>query len=371
MSATLGYLQKFAWEHHAINTNVHESRRTTRTPTTLRPRCIAHPELPVFFHSDVIQNGFRRQSNVAPIIGLPQWHRDHAQQAELDWQRDTKALNTNPFDVEVQYCITKAIRQQAIMENLEHVLDYRQVFGRVTAFQTGADQRCGRKAFAHNESVPGGNATKRALWGALCYAVTSLFYCSCSTDTLCLLGLTNTIKQECATRILKYLFLSRISSHAAEEDSDVRFPYATFFMRKESLLSESGPQQVTVPIQPLFQKQTLELWNALKTDANKICFYVLDNSYLPRWNRATYVPQDMGKVTFSAAQGMCTPCFHLLDIVNNFFVSECPCLRLKIFQRSLFHSRRVVDDVMIQDEHCRHYSMVLTLDDRDLVYASS
>ncbi|KAG1721594.1 uncharacterized protein EDB91DRAFT_1275579 [Suillus paluster] len=94
-------------------------------------------------------------------------HRDHAQQAGLDWQRDTKALNTNPFNVEVQYRITKAIRQQAIMENLEHVLDYRQVFGRVTAFQTGADQRCGRKASAHNESVPGGNATKRALWSLM------------------------------------------------------------------------------------------------------------------------------------------------------------------------------------------------------------
>ena len=42
-------------------------------------------------------------------------------------------LEADPFDMEAQARIEEAIRQQAIMENLEHALEYSpEAFGRVT-----------------------------------------------------------------------------------------------------------------------------------------------------------------------------------------------------------------------------------------------
>ena len=52
-------------------------------------------------------------------------------QAEAEATLDT--MNANPFDVEAQRHIEEAIRQQAVMENLEHALEYSpEHFGRVT-----------------------------------------------------------------------------------------------------------------------------------------------------------------------------------------------------------------------------------------------
>lgn len=53
--------------------------------------------------------------------------------AEMARQTEIERLNADPFDVEAQRRIEEAIRHQAVMENLEHALEYSpESFGRVT-----------------------------------------------------------------------------------------------------------------------------------------------------------------------------------------------------------------------------------------------
>lgn len=73
------------------------------------------------------------QSDPTRFAELLRQQRDRAQQAELGRQREISALNADPFDVEAQRRIEEAIRQQAVMENMEHALEYSpEAFGRVT-----------------------------------------------------------------------------------------------------------------------------------------------------------------------------------------------------------------------------------------------
>lgn len=55
------------------------------------------------------------------------------QEAELAKQREAAQLNEDPFDVEAQRRIEEAIRQEQVMENLRHALEYLpESFGKVT-----------------------------------------------------------------------------------------------------------------------------------------------------------------------------------------------------------------------------------------------
>ncbi|KDQ64168.1 hypothetical protein JAAARDRAFT_218053 [Jaapia argillacea MUCL 33604] len=72
-------------------------------------------------------------SDPAQFATLLRQHHARQQSAELAQQREIAALNADPYDVEAQRKIEEAIRQQAVMENLEHALEYSpESFGRVT-----------------------------------------------------------------------------------------------------------------------------------------------------------------------------------------------------------------------------------------------
>ncbi|KAL5527485.1 hypothetical protein ACEPAG_6276 [Sanghuangporus baumii] len=59
--------------------------------------------------------------------------RQRQTEAELDQQREIERLNADPFDIEAQQKIEEAIRQQAVMENMAHALEFQpESFGRVT-----------------------------------------------------------------------------------------------------------------------------------------------------------------------------------------------------------------------------------------------
>ena len=55
--------------------------------------------------------------------------------ASIEQQRQVEIgrLNADPYDVDAQRKIEEAIRQEAVLENLEHALEYSpESFGRVT-----------------------------------------------------------------------------------------------------------------------------------------------------------------------------------------------------------------------------------------------
>ncbi|KAG9045483.1 DNA damage-inducible protein 1 [Tulasnella sp. UAMH 9824] len=62
---------------------------------------------------------------------LSETRRKH-QDAELARQREIEALNMDPFNIEAQKKIEEAIRMEAVMENLEHAMEFSpEAFGRV------------------------------------------------------------------------------------------------------------------------------------------------------------------------------------------------------------------------------------------------
>ncbi|KAF8914366.1 hypothetical protein CPB84DRAFT_84380 [Gymnopilus junonius] len=73
------------------------------------------------------------QSNPARFAELLKQTRERHLSAEMAQQNEIARLNANPFDVEAQRKIEEAIRQQAVLENMEHALEYSpEFFGRVS-----------------------------------------------------------------------------------------------------------------------------------------------------------------------------------------------------------------------------------------------
>ena len=68
------------------------------------------------------------QSNPARFAELLR----QTQERQLAQQREIERLNADPYDVEAQRKIEEAIRQQAVLENMEHAIEYSpESFGRV------------------------------------------------------------------------------------------------------------------------------------------------------------------------------------------------------------------------------------------------
>ncbi|KAF8558709.1 hypothetical protein OG21DRAFT_972178 [Imleria badia] len=73
------------------------------------------------------------ENSPARFAALMRQMHERQREAEIARQREIEALNADPYDIEAQRRIEEAIRQEAIMENLEHALEYSpEAFGRVT-----------------------------------------------------------------------------------------------------------------------------------------------------------------------------------------------------------------------------------------------
>lgn len=73
------------------------------------------------------------RSNPQRFAELLRQTRERQHEAELEKQREIERLNADPYDVEAQRKIEEAIRLQAVMENMEHAMEYSpEAFGRVT-----------------------------------------------------------------------------------------------------------------------------------------------------------------------------------------------------------------------------------------------
>ncbi len=72
-------------------------------------------------------------SDPARFAELLRQTRERHHDVELARQTEIGRLNADPYDVEAQRRIEEAIRQEAVLENMEHALEYSpESFGRVT-----------------------------------------------------------------------------------------------------------------------------------------------------------------------------------------------------------------------------------------------
>lgn len=73
------------------------------------------------------------QNDPARFAILLRQQRERYNETEVARQREIATLNADPYDVEAQRKIEEAIRMEAVMENLEHAMEYSpESFGRVT-----------------------------------------------------------------------------------------------------------------------------------------------------------------------------------------------------------------------------------------------
>ena len=73
------------------------------------------------------------QHNPARFADLMRQTRQRHVEAQADADRERMLLEADPFSIDAQRKIEEAIQQQAVLDNLEHALEYSpEFFGRVT-----------------------------------------------------------------------------------------------------------------------------------------------------------------------------------------------------------------------------------------------
>ncbi|QRV72376.1 aspartyl protease [Ceratobasidium sp. AG-Ba] len=91
-------------------------------PNLMRQLRETQPEI-----ADAVQNNPQR------FTQLLHQHRERQQQATMAHQREIDTLNADPYNIDAQRRIEESIRQQAVLENMEHAMEYSpEFFGRVT-----------------------------------------------------------------------------------------------------------------------------------------------------------------------------------------------------------------------------------------------
>ncbi|KAF8956717.1 aspartyl protease-domain-containing protein [Flammula alnicola] len=99
----------------------------------MRLQLLGDPQLMAQLQATQPELAEAAQSNSARFAELLRQTRERHYNAELAQQQEIARLNADPYDVEAQRKIEEAIRQQAVMENMEHALEYSpESFGRVT-----------------------------------------------------------------------------------------------------------------------------------------------------------------------------------------------------------------------------------------------
>ena len=114
---------------------VMQQLRTVRTCASLSfPILAEHPSplitVQIQVQPDLVDAAVNDPARFAELLRQTRARHDDAEFAQ---QREIERLNANPFDIEAQRRIEEAIRQQAVLENMEHALEYSpESFGRVT-----------------------------------------------------------------------------------------------------------------------------------------------------------------------------------------------------------------------------------------------
>jgi len=99
----------------------------------MRLQILGDPRLMAELQETQPELAIAAQSNPARFAELLSQTRERHYNAEIAQQREIERLNADPFDVEAQRKIEEAIRQQAVLENMEHAIEYSpEAFGRVT-----------------------------------------------------------------------------------------------------------------------------------------------------------------------------------------------------------------------------------------------
>ncbi|KAE9404910.1 hypothetical protein BT96DRAFT_398308 [Gymnopus androsaceus JB14] len=107
---------------------------------TMRLQLLGDPNLMAQIEQAQPEFASAARNDPARFAELLRQTRSQQQAAELAAKEELSLLNADPFDVEAQRKIEERIRQQAVLDNMEHAIEYSpESFGRVTMLYIDAE----------------------------------------------------------------------------------------------------------------------------------------------------------------------------------------------------------------------------------------